>query len=128
MLAGTFQMGDMMDWGGWGWPYMALMMIGVWILFVVVAIVVYFDAEKRGMNGLLWLVLLLIPMFSIVVLIVYLVVRESGTRTRTGDKSAGMLLDERYARGEISREEYLRMREDLGGGKAPQMQAPMNKA
>jgi putative membrane protein len=128
VMMGTFDMGDMMDWGGWGWPFMGLMMIGIWILFVVVAIVVYFDAEKRGMNGLLWLVLLLIPMFAVVVLIVYLVVRESGARIRTGDKSAGALLDERYARGEISRDEYLRMREDLGGGRPPEMQGPVNKA
>jgi putative membrane protein len=118
MLAGTYLMHDMMDWGWWGWPFMGLWMIGLWLLLAIVAIVVYFDAEKRGMNGLLWLILLLIPMFAIVALIIYLVIRESGPHVRAGGKSAGALLDERYARGEISREEYLRMKEDLGGGKA----------
>jgi putative membrane protein len=109
---------DMMDWGMWGWPYMAFFMIGIWVVLAVIAILVYFDAQKRGMNGILWLVLLLIPMFSIVALILYLVLRESGGATRAGEKSAGMVLDERYARGEISRDEYLRMKEDISQKKS----------
>ena len=117
MLAVICQMNDMMDWGWWGWPFMAFWMIGLWLILAIVAILVYFDAEKRGMNGLLWLVLLLIPMFALVALVIYLVIRESGPHA-PGGKSAGALLDERYARGEISREEYLRMKEDLGGGKS----------
>jgi putative membrane protein len=118
MLAGTFDMGDMMDWGGWGWPFMGFWMIGLWVVLAVVGILVYFDAEKRGMNGLLWLVLILIPMFGFVALIIYLVIREGGRTAGMGGKGAGALLDERYAKSEISREEYLRMKEDLGGGKA----------
>lgn len=110
-------MGDMMDWGWSGWPFMGFWLIGLWIVLVVIAFLVYQDAQKRGMNGLLWLILILIPMFGFVALVIYLVVREAGTPAGTGGKSAGALLDERYARGEISRDEYLRMREDLGGAK-----------
>ena len=98
------------------WVWMA----GLWILLVIIAIAVYFDAEKRGMNGVLWLVLILIPMMGFLALIIYLVVRETGQRAAPGGKSAGALLDERYARGEISRDEYLTMKQDLGGGSAKQ--------
>jgi putative membrane protein len=117
MLAGTFDMGDMMDRGGWGWPLMGFWMAGIWVVLLVAGILVYRDAEKRGMNGLLWLILILIPMFGFLALIIYLVIRESGHATGMGGKSAGALLDERYAKGEISREEYLKMKEDIGGGK-----------
>ena len=103
----------MMDWAGSRWPFMVLMMLIIWAVLAVVAVLVYSDAKKRGMNGLLWLVLLLIPMFSIVALIIYLVLRESGAAAGTGGKSAMMLLDERYARGEISRDEYIRMKTDI---------------
>jgi len=106
-------MGDMMDWGGWGWPFMGFWMIGLWLVLAVIGILVYQDAQKRGMNGLLWLVLLLIPMFSVVALILYLVLREAKTTAGAGGKSAGMILDERYARGDISREEYIRMKDDI---------------
>ena len=47
----------MMDW--WGIPYMGFMMIGVWLIFVLIAYLVYSDAERRGMNGLLWFMLVL---------------------------------------------------------------------
>jgi len=111
-------MDEMMDWGGWGWPFMGLGMLIVWVILAGIGILVYLDAKKRGMNGLLWLVLLLIPMFSIVALIIYLVLRESKTTDGAAGKSAAMVLDERYARGEISRDEYLRMKEDISQTKA----------
>ena len=107
----------MMDWDGMRWPLMGLLMLIVWVVLAAVGILVYYDAKKRGMNGLLWLVLMLIPMISIVALIIYLVLRESKTTAGGAGKSAGMVLDDRYARGEISRDEYLRMREDLSRGK-----------
>lgn len=109
---------DMMDGDMWDWPYMWLFMVGIWVVLAVIAVLVYIDARKRGMNGLLWLVLLLIPMFSFVALIIYLVLREGGGATRAESKSASMILDERYARGEISRDEYLRMKEDISQKKS----------
>jgi len=56
----------MMDW--WGIPFMGYMMIGVWLVFIVIAFLVYQDANKRGMNGLLWFILVILPMIGIVFL------------------------------------------------------------
>ena len=53
-------------------------------------------------------VICLIP----VVLVIGVIVLVRGTGRRAGDARA--ILDERYARGEITREEYTRILEDLG--------------
>ncbi|MGM0510989.1 MAG: SHOCT domain-containing protein, partial [Thermoplasmatota archaeon] len=70
------------------------------------------DAEKRGMNGLLWFILVILPMVGLLFLVLYLVIRESSTG-RYENKSARKILDERYARGEISKEEYMDMKKNL---------------
>lgn len=97
--------------GGWWflWPI-------IWIaVALVIGILVYRDAEKRGMNGLLWLILVLLPMVGLVFLVIYLVIREERGRSMKSDsgKSAEKLLDERYARGEITTEEYEEMKEEI---------------
>ncbi|MCD6111534.1 MAG: SHOCT domain-containing protein [Thermoplasmata archaeon] len=115
-MEGAEHMG--MDWWGWfGIPYMGFIMLGIWLIFLVIGILVYQDAERRGMNGILWFILVIIPWIGILALLVYLIVREGkseavGSTVRA--KSAGALLDERYVRGEITREEYLKMKKDLG--------------
>lgn len=38
---------------------------------------------------------------------------RSGRQGNTADEEPRVILDERYARGEITRDEYLRMKEDL---------------
>ncbi len=97
--------------GGWWflWPI-------IWIaVALVIGILVYRDAEKRGMNGLLWLILVLLPMVGLLFLVIYLVIREErhkGTKPEPS-KSAEKLLDERYARGEITTEEYKKMKEEI---------------
>ena len=113
MALGTPLANAMMDDGMMERPYTWAWMAGLWIVLVVIAILVYHDAQKRGMNSLLWAILVLIPMFGFLALIIYLVVRETGQAQAATGKSAQTLLDERYARGEISRDEYLRMKADL---------------
>jgi putative membrane protein len=63
----------------------------------------------------------LMPLLFWVVLIVLIVglVRASTRRTATGDTGAGRpkgldILEERYAKGEIQRDEYLEKKRDLG--------------
>lgn len=104
----------MMDW--WGFPFIGFWMIGVWLVFVVIAFLVYDDAEKRGMNGLLWFVLVILPWIGLLFLIIYLIIREEKTKQLPPLKSAKDILDERYARGEITGEEYQRMRKDIEEG------------
>ncbi len=102
------------DWsmmGGWWfiWPI-------IWItVALVVGILVYRDAEKRGMNGLLWFILALLPMVGLLFLVIYIVIREEKRETskRGIGKSPEKILDERYARGEISKEEYKGMKKEI---------------
>ncbi len=115
----VFQMGPgwmsgmehMMDW--WGIPFMGFWMIGVWLVFVVIAFFVYKDAKERGMNELLWFILVVLPWIGILFLIIYLLVREEKKPQQPSQKSAEQILDERYARGEITREEYQQKSQDL---------------
>ena len=104
--------GHMMDW--WGIPFMGFWMIGIWLVFVVISFLVYQDANKRGMNGLLWLILVILPWIGIVFLIIYLVIREEKTPQHpSSEKPAEQILDERYAKGEITREEYQQKKKDM---------------
>ena len=93
---------------GYGFGFFGFWMIFWWVIWIVVAFLVYQDAEKRGMNGLLWLILVLIPMVNIVALIIYLIIRESQpqSQTRVAEKTPLEILKERYAKGEITHEEY----------------------
>ena len=112
---------DMMDFMmGW-FPFMGLGFGSVLstILSVIMAYLVYKDAEKRGMNGLLWGLPVLVPWIGILFLILYLIMRDSGKhfaaegRSEITKTTAEEVLDERYARGEVAREVYLQMKEDL---------------
>jgi putative membrane protein len=59
--------------------------------------------------GILWLLFL-----GVVIAGVVLLVRSRGDApTSAGGRSAMDLLDERYARGEIDREDYLQRKDDL---------------
>lgn len=61
------------------WPYgfrfnpLSLFSFTLFILWIVVIVWVYRDAERRGMNGLLWALLVLIG--NIIGLLIYLIVR-----------------------------------------------------
>ncbi len=104
-------MNHMMDW--WGMPSMGFWMVGLWIVFIVVAFLVYKDAEERNMNGLLWLLLVIIPWIGILFLIIYLIIREDKIKHPSSQKNSLEVLDERYAKGEITRDEYKQMKKDI---------------
>ena len=108
--------GDMMGMDWLGIPFMGIWMLGLWLVLVFIAFLVYKDAEDRGMNGLLWFILVVLPWVGILFLIIYLIVRESKSTSAVPQKSANAILDERYARGEITRDDYHRMKKDLKGG------------
>jgi heme/copper-type cytochrome/quinol oxidase subunit 2 len=67
------------EWLVWGWG-LCLVPI-VWLVIgILIAIWVYKDAESRGMNGALWLIVVILT--GIIGLIIYLLVRagEKGKR------------------------------------------------
>ncbi|OGO06270.1 MAG: hypothetical protein A2Y73_02975 [Chloroflexi bacterium RBG_13_56_8] len=68
------------------------------------------------LGGLVGLFFLFLVLAAFVVLIVWLWRRsEAGVpRMRAGEGSALEILERRYARGELTREEFEQMREDLG--------------
>jgi cytochrome bd-type quinol oxidase subunit 2 len=60
---------------GWAWiGLVCLIPIVILVVFILVAIWVYKDANKRGMNGTLWLIVILVG--SLIGLIIYLVIRR----------------------------------------------------
>jgi len=70
-----------------------------------------------GIFGLLWMLLFFV---GLVLLIVWLVRQFSQDGERSGSRGSGgrsaiRILEERYARGEIDRDEYLTRRADLEG-------------
>lgn len=76
-----------------------------------------FDGGFGMLFGVVWMALFLgIPILLIVALLKYLFTRPGGRDSRPGppeQKSPLDILKETYARGEISRDEYLQKRDDL---------------
>ena len=107
----------MMDWdhmmNWWGIPFMGFWMIGLWLIFIIIAFLVYKDAEKRGMNGLLWFILVILPLVGIIFIIIYLILRNEKSPQISAPKNALQILDERYVKGEITKEEYEQKKKDL---------------
>jgi len=90
------------------------MMLFWLVVFLIIAYLVYRDANTRGMNGLLWAILVLIPMVGILFLVIYIIVRETGgQKALPGEKSAMDILKERYTKGEITSQQFQKMSEDL---------------
>ena len=104
-------MNRMMDW--WGVPFMGYWTVIVWFVQLILAILVYKDAEKQEKNGLLWFILIIIPWVGILFLIGYLVVRGEEVEAEGTIEDAQRILDERYAKGEITRKEYQQMKKDI---------------
>jgi putative membrane protein len=85
----------------------SLYLVVLIIPLLIAAVWVYRDAKGRGRNGLVWALLVAIPGLGFLSLVVYLLIVHGFKR------SPEEILDERYAKGEISREEYFRMKDDL---------------
>src|SRR3972149_3377675 len=70
-----------LEWIGTLWVAICLAIVASLVFFLLVAVWMYGDAERRGMNGVLWVLLLILASLffaflgGIVVLIVYLILR-----------------------------------------------------
>ena len=95
---------------GWMFPGMFILWIAQWII----GYFVYQDAKERGMGAALWFILVILPMIGILFLVIYVIIRETQhSTTPPAGKAALQILDERFAKGEISTEEYQRMKDEL---------------
>jgi putative membrane protein len=104
----------MIDW----FPFMGFGTVFSWLVSIAIAYLIYKDAEKRNMNGLLWGLPVLIPWVGILFLILYLILRDGGhnmaLKSSAPTKATPeQILDERYAKGELTQEIYFQMKEDL---------------
>jgi len=69
------------EWIFWGFGAIFCLIPLVWfIIGILLCIWVYRDAESRGMNGVLWLIIVLIA--GLIGLIIYLVVRKEKAPSR----------------------------------------------
>lgn len=103
---------------GYGYPYyiggMFFSMAVIWIIQLVVGYFVYQDAKKRGMAPILWFILVILPMVGWLFLVIYVIIRETSQPAPADEHtSARAILDERFAKGEITSEEYQKMKEEL---------------
>lgn len=98
---------------GWGFPFLGFWAIVVWVVQIIVALFVYYDAKKLDKNGLLWLFLVILPWIGVLFLIMYLILRSEELGVKESRAYAQEVIDERYAKGEITRKEYLQIKEDI---------------
>lgn len=68
-------------------------------------------------GGILWILVLALAVFAVIWVVrssTHTMHHGTGTTMRADNRSASLnILEERYARGEIDRDEYLRKRDDL---------------
>lgn len=81
-LPGLFSFSDHIH--GFPFPFMpALIMLAIWL---AIGVWVYTDAERKGMSGILWALLVFVG--NIVGLIIYLIVRSGAASPATAPSSA----------------------------------------
>ncbi len=69
------------EWIFWGLGLWLVILLGWFIISILLCIWVYRDAERRGMNGALWLIIVLLT--GLIGLIIYLVVRKDKATSAT---------------------------------------------
>jgi putative membrane protein len=93
--------------------YGGVWVLVLWIFQVIIGYFVYRDAKERKMSAILWLILVILPLIGYLFMVIYLVIRETEHPLPKEGGDARKILDERYAKGEISHDEYEKMKEEL---------------
>lgn len=87
-------------------PFARLLPILIlWIVQLVIGYFIYRDAGKQKMSAPLWFVLAVIPIFGYFAAVAYAIIRDI-RRPDTSGNHPLEILKERFARGEITSEEF----------------------
>ena len=87
-------------------------LILLWLVQLVIAYFVYKDAKDQKMSAPLWFILVIIPFFGYMAAVLYVIIREV-RKPLEPEKTPVDTLKERFARGEISAEEFEKAKEIL---------------
>lgn len=99
----------------YGYPFRGLFLgLGIaWIIQLIVAIIVYRDAKDRQLNPILWFILIILPVIGWLFLVIYVIIRETRHSPILEKEQAAEILDKRFAKGEITADEYRTMKEEM---------------
>jgi len=67
----------------------AILIIGVWVVQLLIAVVIWRDAREQKMLAPVWVILAILPMFGFITDVLYLILRELRT-PRTTEKLASL--------------------------------------
>ena len=86
-------------------PFFGLFMLIAWLVQLVIAYFVYKDAKEQKMSAPLWFILVILPMAGFFLAVLYVIIREVRMPIETTNLPLD-ILKARFARGEISLEEF----------------------
>ncbi len=66
------------------------LMIGIWVVQLLIAFLIYRDAKEQKMLGPVWTILAILPFFGFLVDLLYLIIRECRTPRKMENPPASL--------------------------------------